>query len=351
MPPSQPIASPVAVEVTRGQSPDNAFVESRHRAACAVVKADGTVLHGWGDIDQLVFPRSAIKPIQALPLVETGAADAFNFSAAEISLACASHNSEDRHINTVTDVLGRIGLSVDALECGPQVSTIPDIAMKKIGEGVTASRLRNNCSGKHAGFLTTAVHMGEDPAGYIGIDHPVQKRLFETVSEMCDVDVTGAPWGNDGCSIPALALPLHSLARGMANMADPSGLGEVRAKASERIVHSVAKEPFMMAGTGRFCTAMNTALKGKGIVKTGAEGVMMVASPALKLGIALKIEDGDKTHGANGVALAAVLRHIGLLDDDAAATIRNYLELPVKDLNGNVVGSVRAGDDWPVSKS
>jgi len=345
--PAETPANPVAVEVTRGQSPETAFVESRHRASCAVVAADGTIVNAWGDVAQLIFPRSAIKPIQALPLIETGAADAFGLSAAEISLACASHNSEDRHIDAVTGLLGRIGLAPEVLECGPQVSTNDPVMIEQIKKGITASSLRNNCSGKHSGFLTTAVHMGENPTGYVGRSHPVQQRLFETISEMCDVDVSQLPEGIDGCSIPALAMPLTALALGMAKIANPTGLGAVRQAAADRIVQSIAAEPFMMAGTGRFCTAINKALKGKAVVKTGAEGVMMAAVPGKGLGIALKIDDGDKPSRANGVALAAVLKHLGVLDDAAAATMQDYIEVPIRDLNGQLVGLSKARNDWP----
>jgi L-asparaginase II len=340
-------ANPVAVEVTRGQSPETAFVESRHRASCAVVAADGTIVHGWGDVDQLVFPRSAIKPIQALPLIETGAADAFGYSAAEVSLACASHHAEDRHIETVTDILGRIGLTPEALECGAKISIDEAVMAERLKKGVEASRLRSDCSGKHTGFLATAMHLGEDPTGYIGRTHPVQQRIFQTISEMCNVDVSALPEGIDGCSIPALAIPLSALALGMAKLANPTGLGAVREAAAERIVQSIAAEPFMMAGTGHFCTEINTALKGKAVVKTGADGMMMAAVPAKGLGIAIKIDDGDLSGRARGVAMAAVLKHLGVLDDAVAATLKDHIEIPVHDYNGRLVGLSKAGDGWP----
>ena len=342
-----PAANPVAVEVTRGQSLETAFVESRHRASCAVVAADGTIVHGWGDIEQQVFPRSAIKPIQALPLIETGAADAFGYSAAEISLACASHHAEDRHINTVTDILGRIGLTPDALECGPKISIDEAVKIERLKKGVEARRLGSDCSGKHTGFLATAVHMGEDPAGYIGRSHPVQQRIFQTISEMCDVDVSTLPEGIDGCSIPALAIPLSALALGMAKLANPGGLGAVREAAADRVVQSIAAEPFMMAGTGHFCTAINAALKGKVVAKTGAEGMVMVAVPAKGLGIAIKVDDGDIPGRVRGPALVAVLKHLGVLDDASAATLKDYIEIPVHDFNGRLVGLSKIQDDWP----
>jgi L-asparaginase II len=340
-------ANPVAVEVSRGQSPETAFVESRHRASCAVVAADGTIVHGWGNVDQLVFPRSSLKPIQALPLIETGAADAFGYSAAEISLACASHHAEDRHIETVTDILDRIGLSPDALECGPKVSIDEFVLAERLKKGIEASRLRSDCSGKHTGFLATAVHMSENPTGYIGRTHPVQQRIFQAISEMCDVDVSALPEGIDGCSIPALAIPLSALARGMAKLANPTGLGAVRAAAADRIVQSIAAEPFMMAGTGHFCTDMNAALKGKAVAKTGAEGVVMAAVPALGLGIAIKVDDGDLKGRVRGPALMAVLKHLGVLDDAVAATLKDHIEIPVHDFNDRLVGLCKVHNDWP----
>jgi L-asparaginase II len=344
---SQSAANPVAVEVTRGQSPETAFVESRHRASCAVVAADGTVVHGWGDVEQMVFPRSAIKPIQALPLIETGAADAFGYSAAEVSLSCASHHAEDRHINAVTDILGRIGLSPEALECGPKISTDETIMISQIKKGVAASRLRSDCSGKHSGFLATAIHLGEDPAGYVDRMHPVQQRVFQTISEMCDVDVSALPEGIDGCSIPALAIPLTALALGMAKLANPAGQGAVREAAANRIVQSIAAEPFMIAGTGHFCTEIITALKGRVVAKTGAEGVIMAALPDKGLGIALKVDDGDKSGRARSAALAAVLKHLGILDDVIAAHLKDHIQVPVHDFNGRLVGVSKARADWP----
>ncbi len=342
---SNPAPNPIAVEVTRGRSPDDASVESRHAAACAVVAADGTTVHAWGDVERAIFPRSAIKPIQVLPLLETGAAEAFSLSDAEISLACASHNSEARHIQTVSALLERVGLTTDALECGPQISTNEQVKLETVRGGGEASRLRNNCSGKHAGFLTTAVHMGEHTAGYIGREHPVQQRIFQTISEMCEIDVAAAPEGIDGCSIPALALPLTSLAHGMAKLAAPAGLGAVREAACKRVVQAIASEPFMMAGSGRFCTAVNGAMRGKAVVKTGAEGVMMAAAPMLGLGIALKIDDGAGR--ANGVAMAAVLRKLGVLDDAATVAVADYVRPPVYDLNNRLIGHVRHAAGWP----
>jgi L-asparaginase II len=339
------MTNPIAVEITRGPPGRPAFVESVHRAACAVVAANGSIVHEWGDTAAAIFPRSALKLLQALPLLESGAAEAYGLGAAEISLACASHNSEARHIDAVADVLGRAGLSPEALECGPQLSTNEAVREAAAHDHVAASRLRNNCSGKHMGFLVTARRLGDDPAGYVERDHAVQQRVMQAISEMCEIDLSDAPWGVDGCSIPAFALPLGNLAHGMAKLAAPQGLAPTRRAACERIVQSIAAEPFMIAGTGRFCTAINQVLKGKAIVKTGAEGVMMAALPTLGFGIALKIDDGAGR--ANGVALAAVLKYLGVLDQAEAEAIGDHVCGPITDRNGAHVGDVRAVAAWP----
>src|SRR5262249_21163566 len=143
-------ANPLVVEVTRG-----GMVESRHRAAVAVVDADGKVVHAWGDIEQPVYGRSAIKPLQALPLIESGAADRYNVPAAEIALACASHNGEPRHVELVQAWLKRIGCSVDDLECGGHMPYHDPSVEALIRSGTKPNALFNNCSGKHTGFLST----------------------------------------------------------------------------------------------------------------------------------------------------------------------------------------------------
>lgn len=339
------VPNPLAVEVTRGLNSDATYIESRHRAACAVVDANGVVLEAWGDVSKQVFPRSAIKMIQALPIIESGAAKAFNLQAAELSLACASHNAENRHIRTVKKVLSKAGLRTEALECGPQISASEEIRDQRLRNGIVPNSLRNNCSGKHMGFLVTAKHLGEETSGYIHRQHPVQKRVAQVISDMCDYDLSHTAWGIDGCSIPAYALPLKNLAQGMARLAAPKSLGSVRESACRRLVEAVSAEPFMIAGSGRFCTDMNRVLKGKAIVKTGAEGVMMATVPITGVGIALKVDDGASR--ANGVALAAVLSHLGILEPADTGEIANHIAIPITDLNGQPVGAVRAVANWP----
>ncbi|MEK9725939.1 MAG: asparaginase, partial [Rhodospirillaceae bacterium] len=209
----------LTVEVTRGD-----LLESRH--ACLVVIADssGAIVDSWGEAGREIYPRSAIKPLQALPLLETGAAEAFGLSDAEVALACASHMGEPMHRDAVRAWLGRVGLGVDDLECGPHAPTDEAAAAEIIRRGVEPDRSFNNCSGKHSGFLTTARHLGEPTAGYLGIDHPVQLRLRHVLEDLGGADLSGTARGIDGCGIPVYGMPLAALARAAARMADPDTL-------------------------------------------------------------------------------------------------------------------------------
>ncbi len=335
-------ADPVAVEVTRG-----GVVESRHRAACAVADAQGRVVHAWGDVARPVYPRSAIKQIQALPLVETGAAEAFGVDDAELALACASHGGEPDHIAVVAAWLARLGLSEGDLECGAHLPMHAESADALLGGGGKPSQLHNNCSGKHAGFLTTALHLGAPTRGYIHPDHPVQRRVARVIGEMAGLDASRAPAAVDGCGIPTVGLPLTGLAAAMARFADPSALDAARAAAVGRVRAAMSARPAMVAGTGRFSTALIAASGGDVLAKTGAEGIYAVALPALGLGVALKVEDGAGR--ASEVAVAAVLRRLGALDDGLAARLADFVVAPVVNRAGLRVGEVRPAAGWPAA--
>ncbi len=333
-------AGPLAVEVVRGDT-----VESRHRAACAVTDASGRLVHAWGDVERPIYPRSAIKSIQALAIVETGAADRFGLGDAELALACASHGGEPMHTAVVEPWLARLGLGVGDLECGIHPPSHAASAEALFRAGITPSAMHNNCSGKHSGMLTTAVHMGEPTKGYVAADHPVQRRIAGVIGEMAGVDMTGAPCATDGCSIPTYAIPLSGLATAMARLGDPSGLAPERAAAAGRIRAAVAAHPEMVAGTGRFCTALNAAAGARIFAKTGAEGVYAVALPESGLGIAIKVADGAGR--AAEVALCAVLRRLGVLDDALEAAIADFAVKPLINHAGRRVGEVRPAAGWP----
>ncbi len=299
--------NPVLIEITRGT-----LVECRHRGAAVAVDDGGRVIQAWGDVDRPVFARSAAKPLQALPLIETGAADALGLSDAEIALATASHSGESRHTDRIAAWLGRLGLGPADLECGAHAPTNESASAALIRSGMAFSALHNNCSGKHTGFLATAVHRGEPTAGYIQPDHSVQRRVTAALAEMCDFDATCAPTGIDGCGIPVIGMSLTALARGLARMAAPAGLPAARAAACRRIVDAMIGHPVLIAGSARFDTAVMEAGNGAFAVKAGAEGVHVAILPKAGLGIALKIDDGGGR--ASEVALANLLDRLVVLD-------------------------------------
>lgn len=289
------MAAPLTAELWRGP-----HIESRHVVHAVVADVEGRVVRSWGDPDRLTHPRSAVKPLQALPLVETGAADAFELGPVQLALACASHNGEPGHVAAVDAWLARIGCSADDLECGVEQ------AHRELDPAATASW--NNCSGKHAGFLTVARHLGVDPAGYIRPDHPVQELVRAALAETTRTALDPAEAGIDGCGIPVHPMPLHAIATAAAGFGTPSEWPEGRADAARRLAEAMVAEPWFVAGTGRLCTDLLAAAGGDVVVKVGAEGVQLAAIPRLGLGIALKAEDGSRP--ASEVALGHVLAEV-----------------------------------------
>ncbi|MDF2365885.1 asparaginase [Sneathiella sp.] len=326
---------PFTVSVTRGP-----MVESRHLVLAAVSDSAGKMVRSWGNVDSPVYLRSAIKPLQALPLIESGAADAFNVSEKELSLACASHTGEPIHVEAVTAWLDRLGLGIEDLECGSHWPTYDPAARALAAAGQEPTAAHNNCSGKHSGFLCTAVHLKEKTNGYIRREHPVQQRIVTILEEFTDLDLSNAPVGIDGCSIPTIGIPLEHAALAFARFADPSKLSTDRAKACARLQKAISKYPEMIAGSDRLCTAINGAANGKVIVKVGAEGVYLAALPEAGIGIAIKAVDG--TTRAVEVALGAILDELGVLDDTIHRAIDPFVRPILRNRNDITVGEIKA---------
>ncbi|HEY5699256.1 MAG TPA: asparaginase [Acidimicrobiales bacterium] len=320
-------AAPVLVEVTRGDQ-----VESRHRGSVVVVDAAGADALALGDVDQPVLPRSAVKALQALPLVATGAADALRLGERALALACASHNAEPEHVAGVEAMLAAAGLGADDLACGAHWPYRQDQTIALARTGASPSPLHNNCSGKHAGFLAVARRLGTATEGYTEPDHPVQQQARSAIEAACGV--TLAPPAVDGCSAPTWPIPLRALARGFARFGTGEGLLPEHGAAAERLRAAVATEPFLVAGTGRFDTEVMDVTGGRAFVKTGAEGVYTAALPDLGLGVALKIDDGATR--ASEVVMATVLARY-LPDIDLAS----FVEPPVRSWRGVPVGRLR----------
>ena len=315
--------NPVLVEVTRG-----AQVESRHCGAVAVLDAAGGVVFRAGDIDQPVFPRSAVKAFQALPLIESGAADRWALSDAEIALACASHSGEPVHVAAAQAMLARAGRGETCLECGAHWPYDAAAARTLAAAGRVPGPLHNNCSGKHAGFICLACGVGDDPAGYVRPDHPTMQRVTASLAAITGTRLDAANRGTDGCSIPTYAIPLRALALAFARFATAGG-------AAARLRACVAAHPFMVGGTDRFDTVLMTALGARVFAKGGAEGVHCAALPELGLGIAIKCADGAG-RAADVACAALVARHLG------AGVPEVLLHPELRNWNGIVVGRLRA---------
>lgn len=326
------------VEVVRGVR-----VESVHSVAVAVVDAEGASVFAAGDTARPVFPRSAIKPLQALPLIETGAADALSVTPAELALACASHNGEPKHAGAVRAWLGRMGLGVDRLACGGHPPYDGPSNEALLRAGAPFDRACDNCSGKHAGMLATASHAGEPVAGYADPGHPAQRRIAAALADMAGRGALDAP-AIDGCDAPNWPLPLAALASAFARFGAPDGLPAARAAACRRVASAMAARPDLVAGRGRLCTALMTAAPHL-VAKVGAEGVYAAAWPARGLGVALKVADGA-TRAAE-TALLALLARLGALDGDALAALDRWAAPVLRSRAGRMVGVIRPGDGWP----
>ena len=327
------------VEVTR-----NGTVESRHFGSAVVCDYKGEVVASWGDIDSLVFPRSALKPMLAIQLVESGASDHYTLNNAELSLACSSHQGEQIHQTLVTSWLSRIGLSEEHLACGAVLPEHTDSAHQLLASGQTGCRIHHNCSGKHTGFLTTALHLGIALENYHLLEHPLQQLSMEILSDLADVDLNQYPMGIDGCGLPAPTMPLRQLGHATARFAKPVDLAESRAQAIYRLHQAISNEPLYIAGHGTVASELNEVTKGAVLAKTGAEGIVTAALPERGLGIAVKIADGSAR--ARSVALLAILDHLGALTEEEKQKLQAHISPTILNSRGLAVGEVRPAASW-----
>lgn len=327
------------VEVWRGP-----FCESVHRGHAVVWDADGGIVASWGNPDAVILPRSSCKMIQALPLIESGAAEAFGLSEAQLALSCASHNGAAIHTDMVRAWLGGLGIDPEeALRCGPQMPGDHDARTALIKTDSSPCQIHNNCSGKHSGFLTLSKHLGAGP-DYVDPDHPVQvavKSAFEEVT-----GETSPGYGIDGCSAPNFACTVTGLARAMGHFAAATGAGNARDRAMHRLTRAMAAHPVLVAGEGKSCTALMRAMSGRASVKTGAEAVFIAIVPERRMGVALKIEDGA-TRGSEAV-ITRILCGLGVLDARHPAAL-TYTHGPIRNRRDIVTGEYRlsgALSDW-----
>lgn len=322
-------------EVWRGP-----VVESRHYGVVVAADASGRIIAAWGDPALVTFPRSSLKPFQAIPLVESGAAEALGLTDEHIALACASHHAEGFQVALVRDWLGRLGLPESALVCGPDLPRDPEDQAAVLRAGGGRSRVFHNCSGKHCGFLTVARKLGAPAAGYDDPAHPAQRLYLGAFSELLGGrDAAALPRGIDGCGLPALALPMAEMARAAARFAAAAVASEARRAAIRRIQAAIRAHPDHLSGRGGATGRIVRATGGRVLLKGGAEGFVVGFAPEAGLGIAIKLADGAAARAKMGV-LAALLGRLGLLDAPAAAALAAEVEPPVLDGNGRPVGRI-----------
>lgn len=300
--------SKVLVEVRRGS-----MVESIHRGDVAVVGSDGRVIASVGDPRKVTFWRSSAKPVQLLPLIESGGVERFGFTDAEIAVMCASHSGEDIHLAAVRSILSKIGLTERDLACGSHLPLHEPSAHRMLAAGQSAGEVHCNCSGKHSGMLALAVLTGAPTGGYWRPEHPIQQRILNVIAEMTGMDPQAIQLGVDGCGVPVHGLPLYNMALAYARLATGDGLAAPRRAAAKRIVRAMQAHPEMVAGTGRICSAILAAGQALLVAKGGAEAVYCVGHAGQRFGIAVKIEDGNSR--AVGPCVLEVLRQMGHLPD------------------------------------
>jgi len=322
------MTNPVIADVMRG-----GIAESRHRGSYAIVDAAGRLVASAGDIEVPVFPRSAIKAFQCLPVIESGAADRFGFTAEELALACSSHNGEPEHVRTARSMLAKAGNSEDLYECGGHWPLESHAHADAIRACEKPLQVHNNCSGKHAGMLALARALDADPRGYTTRHHPVQRAIARAMGAICDCDLEAAPCGIDGCSVPTWAFPLRNMALGFARLCAPAH------RAGQRIIAAVRANPFMVAGSRRFDTELMHAVP-RVFAKGGAEGVHCGCIPHAGLGIAIKCDDGAGR--AAEAAFAQLLSRLEVWTADEHAALVRLASHDLENWRKLNVGEVRA---------
>ena len=324
--------APLSIDIRRGNG-----IESSHLVDIAVVDCDGRVILGYGDTERTVFPRSAMKPLQAIALIEELQNKGLEEDLSDelICVTCASHNGQPAHLNAVGELLSAFGIAHDYLACGAHWSFDQVSLIEQVRSVRKPSRLHNNCSGKHAGMLILTHLMNAPLVGYHRLDHPAQQRILGCLEAMTGCDLMQYPTGIDGCGAPAISGPLGNWARGFALFAGDTTLPEARHHACQRLAHSIAAAPHLIAGDRRLCTDVNYALGQSVTVKVGAEGVYAGAFHELGLGLMLKVRDGAKR--AAEQALLHVIKSLGI---NLPAKLASSFCTSLKNWSGEEIGDI-----------
>lgn len=317
--------APLEIAVTRG--PMN---ESVHLVDAVVMDEEKNILASWGNIHTPVYPRSAIKMLQAMLVIESGAYEAHKLDLRHLALAASSHYADPVHTELVHEWLAQYKLNENNLRCGIQSPSREAVRNSLLLSNLKPNRGHNNCSGKHSGLISVCVHKGHDIADYDQYDHPVQKDLLKLLSEVYEYDLDHSPYGVDGCGIPTIATPLYNLALGHVNF--------FKRLSGKLILDGISKYPDLISGAGNFPTEITRATSGRVFAKVGAEGVYCALAPKEKIYLALKVRDGAGR--ASQFATAALLSKFGCISADEEQLLQKFLHPKIKNWEGLNVGEI-----------
>lgn len=323
--------SEIFIHKSRGK-----VVECLHRGDAVVTNPQGQILASCGHVYKYTYFRSSAKPLQALNVILSGAAESFGLSDEELAVICASHYAEDCHLKAVRSILTKSGLQESDLQSGRARSIKAEIAIAQAEAGIPPLRILSDCSGKHSGMLASCVTKGYPTSTYLEPDHPIQREILHIIAELCQYPQAQISVGVDGCNVPVFALPIYNMAWGYARFANPEFIPEQYRSAAARIFQAMNSHPLMVSGTGGFCTALMQTTRGRMIGKIGAQGVYCIGIREPQLGIALKIEDGAP--GTASMAAMHILKELDLLSASEYEVLRHFHRQAVLNDDGHVVG-------------
>jgi len=335
------MSNPILVEVSRG-----GVLESFHRGVICIVDQDDQVLYSQGDIQQVCFPRSALKFFQQIPLLTSGAVEHFGFNEKEIALFCGSHNGEPQHVETVRSILSKIGLDESYLQCGPQMPTLKEDMYELIKHDILPQKIHNNCSGKHAGFLAYCVYKNWSLNDYIDPKHRLHLEILDIISDFHRYPKEKIHQAIDGCSAPIFSFPVYNQAVAYKNLVSPSAFDEATQKACHTMVNAIVRYPEMIAGQKRYCTDLMRLSEGKLIGKTGADGVYSLGIRTQNYGICIKVDDGKM--GPQYHIAQSLIEQLGILEDSANAKLRHYVASENKNFGGLITGETYVSSNMQI---
>lgn len=324
----------IVAKVYRGD-----LVDLTHIGHVAVTDYTGKILYHYGNAERVTFARSSAKPLQVIPVLESGAATEYGLTDKEVALMCSSHSGENFHVDAIRSILQKAGLTEKYLKCGTHYPFAKYAAEELRSNGLKPKEVHNNCSGKHSGMLITAKHLGEDLDSYYKADHPLQQRIIKTLAEVCEYDENKIIIAIDGCGVPVHAMPLYKFAQAFAKLSKPEVFGEKRGQVAKRLVDAMIAYPEMVAGTDRFCTDLMKVCGDRLFAKSGAAGFYAIGLKDKGIGMTFKVEDGAK--GIVYAMTLEVLRQFDAITPAELHKLEKYYMLQDKNYRGEIVGQTK----------